>query len=64
MAESCCDRVSLDWSPGAWRDRAEGDRAERDSVNPRGLVADRLKETTDLPIPALVQIDEEMRLSS
>jgi hypothetical protein len=64
MAESCCDRVVLDWSPSARPDRAEGDRAERDAVNPRRLMADRLKETTNLPISALVEIDKEMRLSS
>jgi hypothetical protein len=64
MAESCCDGVGLDRSPAAWRDRAKGDRAERDTLHSRRLVADRLKESTDLPIPALVQIDEEMRLSS
>jgi hypothetical protein len=64
MAESCCDRVGLDRSPGAGRDRAERDRAERHAVNTGHLVADRSKQTTDLPIPTFVQIDEEMRFPS
>jgi hypothetical protein len=64
MAESCCDRVRLDRSPRAWWDRTEGDRAERDAVNAGHLVANRLKETPNFPIPAFVEIDEEMRLPS
>jgi hypothetical protein len=64
MAESCCDRLGLDRSPGPGRDRAERDRAEGDAVDAGRLVSDRLKETANLPIPTFVQIDQEMRLPS
>ena len=64
MAESCCDRLGLDRSPRAGRDRAERDRAERDAMHAGCLVSNRLKETANLPIPTFVQIDQEMRLPS
>ena len=64
MAESCCDRVGVDRSPGPGREGAERDRAERDPMHAGRLMAHCPKETTNFPIPALVQIDEEVRLSS
>jgi len=64
MAESCCDGVSVDRSTGPRGKRAERDRTERDPVNAGRFMAHGLKETTNLAIPALVQIDEEVRLSS